>query len=76
LRREGGSVDVVAHRFSARSANPEEGQVRAVALDVHRDVCEVAIVAEGRLRSGGRIAGRRLSCSRRASMRVIVWRLR
>jgi transposase len=32
--------------------------VRAVALDVHRDFCEVAILAEGRLRSGGRIATR------------------
>jgi transposase len=32
--------------------------VRAVALDVHRDVCEVAIVAEGRLRSAGRIQTR------------------
>ena len=32
--------------------------MRAVALDVHRDFCEVAIVAEGRLRSGGRIAAR------------------
>ena len=30
--------------------------MRAVALDVHRDFCEVAIVAEGRLRSAGRIA--------------------
>jgi transposase len=32
--------------------------VRAVALDVHRDFCEVAIVAEGRLRSAGRIEAR------------------
>jgi transposase len=32
--------------------------VRAVALDVHRDFCEVAIVAEGRVRSAGRIAAR------------------
>jgi transposase len=32
--------------------------VRAVALDVHRDFCEVAIVAEGRLRSAGRIETR------------------
>jgi transposase len=32
--------------------------VRAVALDVHRDFCEVAIVAEGRLRSAGRIKAR------------------
>jgi transposase len=32
--------------------------VRAVALDVHRDFCEVAIVAEGRLRSAGRIKTR------------------
>ena len=32
--------------------------MRAVALDVHRDFCEVAIVAEGRLRSAGRIATR------------------
>jgi hypothetical protein len=29
-----------------------------VALDVHRDFCEVAIVAEGRLRSAGRIEAR------------------
>ena len=32
--------------------------MRAVALDVHRDFCEVAIVAEGRLRSAGRIQTR------------------
>jgi transposase len=32
--------------------------VRAVALDVHRDFCEVAIVAEGRFRSAGRIEAR------------------
>jgi transposase len=32
--------------------------VRAVALDIHRDFCEVAIVAEGRLRSAGRIKTR------------------
>ena len=32
--------------------------MRAVALDVHRDFCEVAIVAEGRLRSAGRIETR------------------
>jgi transposase len=32
--------------------------VRAVALDVHRDFCEVAIVAEGQLRSAGRIKTR------------------
>ena len=29
--------------------------MRAVALDVHRDFCEVAIVTEGQLRSAGRI---------------------
>jgi transposase len=32
--------------------------VRAVALDVHRDFCEVAIVAEGRVRSAGRVPTR------------------
>jgi transposase len=32
--------------------------VRAVALDVHRDFCEVALVADGRLRSAGRIQTR------------------
>jgi transposase len=32
--------------------------VRAIALDVHRDFCGVAIVAEGRLRSAGRIQTR------------------
>src|SRR5215211_7221532 len=34
------------------------GVMRAIALDVHRDFCEVAIVAEGRVRSAGRIAAR------------------
>ena len=29
--------------------------MRAVALDVHRDFCEVALVEQGELRSGGRI---------------------
>ena len=32
--------------------------MRAIALDVHRDFCEVAIVAEGQLRSAGRIKTR------------------
>ena len=32
--------------------------MRAVALDVHRDFCEVAIVADGQLRSAGRIQTR------------------
>jgi hypothetical protein len=36
----------------------KEDGVRAVALDVHRDFCEVAIVAEGRVRSAGRIQTR------------------
>jgi transposase len=36
----------------------EEDEVRAVALDVHRDFCEVAILAGGRLRSAGRIQTR------------------
>ena len=53
-----------AHRFSP-VVEDEEGRVRAVALDIHRDFCEVdrdfcevAIVAEGRLRSAGRIKTR------------------
>ena len=32
--------------------------MRAIALDVHRDFCEVAIVEEGRLRSAGQIETR------------------
>ena len=32
--------------------------MRAIGLDVHRDFCEVAILAEGRLRSPGRIQTR------------------
>src|SRR5215216_7348170 len=43
---------------SPRVNDGEEESVRAVALDVHRDFCEVAIVAEGRLRSAGRIQTR------------------
>ena len=35
-----------------------EVRVRAVALDVHRDFCEVAIVEDGKLSSAGRIAAR------------------
>jgi hypothetical protein len=47
-----------AHRFSPSRPRWEEESVRAVALDVHRDFCEVAIVEEGRLRSAGRIETR------------------
>src|SRR5687767_13295659 len=48
-----------AHRFSCVTDDSKEGRVvRAVALDVHRDFCEVAIVAEGRLRSAVRIETR------------------
>jgi hypothetical protein len=67
-----------AHRFSCVIHDGTEGQVRAVALDVHRDFCEVAIVSEGRLRSaaGSRPARKRWNCSRRAWIRVIVSRLR
>ena len=46
-----------AHRFSCVS-EVEEVPVRAVALDVHRDFCEVAIVDQGQVRSGGRVAAR------------------
>jgi hypothetical protein len=46
-----------AHRFS-RVVDDEEERVRAVALDVHRDFCEVAIVDGGRLGSAGRIRTR------------------
>jgi transposase len=43
---------------SPRVDDGEEDRVRAVALDVHRDFCEVAIVAEGQLGSAGRIQTR------------------
>ena len=58
VRCERGSVDVVCPPVLARVDDGEEDRVRAVALDVHRDFCEVAIVAEGRLRSAGRIKTR------------------
>src|SRR3954463_15615558 len=57
LRCERGSVDVVCPPLLP-SVDDEEDGVRAVALDIHRDFCEVAIVAEGRVRSAGRIAAR------------------
>jgi transposase len=44
-----------AHRFSNFTDNDEEVQVRAVALDVHRDFCEVAIGDERGVRAAGRI---------------------
>ena len=47
-----------AHRFSDLTDNDEEGQVRAVALDVHRDFCEVAIGDEDGVRAAGRIKTR------------------
>jgi transposase len=59
LRCERGSVDVVCPPvLPVVVVESEEDGVRAVALDVHRDFCEVAIVAEGRLRSAGRIQTR------------------
>jgi transposase len=45
-----------AHRFSKFAFNDDkEGQVRAVALDVHRDFCEVAIGEAAGVRAAGRI---------------------
>src|SRR3954453_19970171 len=58
LRCERGSVDVVCPPVLRESITARRDEVRAVALDVHRDFCEVAIVAEGRLRSAGRIEAR------------------
>jgi transposase len=44
-------------RLSSRTVDvKEEDVVRAIGMDVHRDFCEVAIVAAGRTRSVGRIA--------------------
>jgi hypothetical protein len=57
LRCERESVDVVCPPV-LHVVDSEEDQVRAVALDVHRDFCEVAIVADGRLRSAGRVQAR------------------
>src|SRR3954447_6816993 len=54
LRCERGSVDVVCPPV-LHIVDSKEDEVRAVALDIHRDFCEVAIVCEGRLRSAGRI---------------------
>jgi hypothetical protein len=44
-----------AHRFSCLDRRRKEVSVRAVALDVHRDFCEVAICENGRVRSAGRV---------------------
>src|SRR4051794_40488714 len=44
-----------AHRFSSFVNNFEEDELRAVALDVHRDFCEVAIAEEAGVRAAGRI---------------------
>jgi transposase len=58
LRCERGSVDVVCPPVLPFVDDGKEDGVRAVALDVHRDFCEVAIVADGQLRSAGRIQTR------------------
>jgi transposase len=49
-----------ARRFSGFEVHRgEEDGLRAVALDVHRDFCEVALVEDGELRSAGRIETKR-----------------
>jgi transposase len=58
LRCERGSVDVVCPPVLHVVVESEEDVVRAVALDVHRDFCEVAVVVEGRLCSAGRVQTR------------------
>jgi transposase len=59
LRLEPVSVVVVCPRFSRDINDEEEDEVktlgRAVALDVHLQFCEVAIVEAGALRAAGRI---------------------
>src|SRR3954467_15159109 len=46
-------------RGSPVSCHASKGvRVRAIGLDVHRDVCEVAIAEEGKVRSAGPIATR------------------
>src|SRR3954449_474507 len=47
-----------AHRSPESSTTRRRNGARAVAPDVHRDFCEVAIVAECQLRSAGRIKSR------------------
>src|SRR4051812_20015924 len=56
LRCERGSVDVVCPPVLHPRIHDDWRQaLRAVALDVHRDFCEVALVEDGELRSAGRI---------------------
>src|SRR5829696_2731566 len=47
-------------QLSSRIVNvvKEEGVVRAIGMDVHRDFCEVAIAQAGTVRSAGRIETR------------------
>ena len=57
MRCERGSVGVVCPvRLPVLSSELKEAVVRSVALDVHLDFCEVAIVEGGEVRSCGRIA--------------------
>src|SRR3954463_1972162 len=55
LRCERESVDVVLPTGSPPTSTSKEDQLRAVALDVHRDFCEVALIEDGELRSAGRV---------------------
>ena len=48
-----------AHLVSCVVEWEEEVAVRYIGLDVHREFCEVAILAEGRVRSAGRVRTRR-----------------
>ena len=56
LRSERGSVGVVCPQLSSLVEHErEETAMRSVALDVHLDFCEVAIVEDGEVRSAGQI---------------------
>src|SRR3954449_11360603 len=48
----------LAHGSPVSSVSAKGVRVRAIGLDVHRDVCEIAIAADGKVRSAGRIATR------------------
>jgi hypothetical protein len=55
----GCAVSTYSSLSSSPAAPPtvvdQEGDVRSLGLDVHRDFCEVAVCEDGRVRSGGRV---------------------
>ena len=70
MRRERGSVDVVARRSRFERLETRKGKVRVIGLDIHRAFAEAVAWDEGKLKRLGRVSMRRDVLSRFAIRRT------